>query len=128
MMRVSQREADKLFPGLRDKPADVFSAYCAACGLPRPEPEFRFASPRRWRFDYCWPTLKIALEVQGGLFVNGRHSRGAALLKEHEKLNAAAVAGWRVLYCTPATLLTEGPELVRLAHQHSAEAPARGGR
>ena len=91
----------------------LFPAVCRAAGLPEPVPELCFAAPRRWRFDWAWPELKLALEVQGGLFVNGRHSRGAALLKEHEKLNAAAVAGWRILYCTPATLLTEGPELVR---------------
>ena len=94
---------------------NLFPAVCTAAGLPRPVPELRFAAPRRWRFDWAWPDLLIALEVQGGLFVNGRHSRGPALLKEHEKLNAAAVAGWRILYCTPATLLTEGPELVRQA-------------
>ena len=92
---------------------NLFPAVCTAAGLPRPVPELRFAAPRRWRFDWAWPSLRIALEVQGGIFSGGRHVRGAALLKEMEKLNAAAIAGYRVLYCTPATLLTEGPELVR---------------
>lgn len=87
--------------------------------LPLPTPEFRFHPERKWRFDYAWPpkmeprdcggaliptSPPIALEVQGGLFVNGRHSRGAALLKEHEKLSEAAVLGWRILYCTPDKL------------------------
>jgi hypothetical protein len=27
--------------------------------------------------------------------------RGAALLDEHKKLNAAAILGFRVLFCTP---------------------------
>lgn len=74
---------------------------CKAMGIPAPEAEYRFAPPRRWRFDYAWPQQKLALEVQGGLFVQGRHSRGAALLKEHEKLNTAASMGWRIVYCTP---------------------------
>jgi len=107
---------------------NLFPAVCRAAGLPEPVPELRFSAPRRWRFDWAWPELKLALEVQGGIFSGGRHVRGAALLKEMEKLNAAAIAGYRVLYVTPATLLTDGPELVRRAHQHSAEAPARGGR
>lgn len=64
-------------------------------------PEYRFAPPRRWRFDWAWLDCKVALEVQGGIWTHGRHTRGAALLKEHEKLNAAAALGWRVLYCTP---------------------------
>lgn len=68
-------------------------------------PEWKFKSDRRWRFDFAFEN-KVALEVQGGLFTNGRHSRGAALLKEHEKLNAAACAGWRVLYVIPDNLCT----------------------
>lgn len=71
-----------------------------------PFTEFRFDEKRKWRFDFAWPEWRLALEVQGGLFTNGRHSRGAALLKEHEKLNAAACAGWRVLYVIPDNLCT----------------------
>ncbi len=76
---------------------------CRAHGLPVPEPEFRFAPPRRWRFDYLWCGW-LALEVQGGLWTGGRHVRGAALLKEHEKLNEAAIRGYAVLFCTPAQI------------------------
>lgn len=54
-----------------------------------------------------WDRVKIALEVQGGIFVNGRHSRGAALLKEWEKLNTAAEMGFRIIYCQPCDLLTK---------------------
>jgi hypothetical protein len=43
----------------------------------------------------------LAVEVQGGIWTRGRHARGSGLVKEHEKLNAAAALGWRVLYCTP---------------------------
>ena len=71
-----------------------------------PVAELQFAPDRKWRFDFAWPHKKVALEVQGGLFVNGRHSRGAALMKEHEKLNRAAAMGWRVLYCVPQDLCT----------------------
>ena len=74
-------------------------------GLPEPIPEYRFAAPRRWRMDYAWLDAKVALEVQGGIWTRGRHSRPAALLKEWEKLNTAASMGWRFLYCQPADLL-----------------------
>jgi hypothetical protein len=79
----------------------TFAVQCKALKLPEPVAELRFAPPRRWRFDWAWPEQKLALEVQGGLFSNGRHVRGAALLKEHEKLNAAAARGWRVMFTTP---------------------------
>ena len=82
----------------------AFDRLCELSGLPKPVAEHRFAPPRRWRFDHAWPDHLLALEVQGGLFVQGRHSRGAALLKEHEKLNEAAAQGWRVLFTTPKDL------------------------
>lgn len=79
----------------------VIRALCKADGLPEPVFEYRFAPPRRWRFDAAWPDRKLAVEVQGGLFMGGRHSRGGALRKEHEKLNTAASMGWRVCYVIP---------------------------
>ncbi len=80
----------------------LFDAACEAHGIPVPVSEYEFALPRKWRFDYAWGEFDLALEIQGGLFTNGRHVRGAALLKEHEKLNEAACRGWRVLFATPA--------------------------
>ncbi len=89
----------------------LFLELCKAHGLPTPIPEYQFARPRKWRFDWAWlcdclPPLTvvsgIALEIQGGIWTAGRHVRGASLLKEHEKLNEAACFGWRVLFCTPA--------------------------
>ena len=74
---------------------------CKADGQPEPVEELRFAPARRWRFDYAWPDYRLALEVQGGLFVRGRHTQGSALVAEQEKLNAAAAHGWRVIYCQP---------------------------
>lgn len=71
-----------------------------AVGLPTPEREFVFAKPRRWRFDLCWPARKLAVEVEGGTWVNGRHSRGSGMRKDAEKYNAATLAGWRVLRFT----------------------------
>lgn len=79
-----------------------FPVQCNLTGLPEPIPEYRFAPPRRWRFDYCWPLLKLALEVDGGGWINGRHSRGAGIEKDAEKVNAAAALGYRVLRATPA--------------------------
>ena len=75
---------------------------CRLAGMPEPVTELRFAPPRRWRFDFCWPLAKVALEVDGGGWVNGRHSRGTGIEKDAEKVNAAAALGYRVLRATPA--------------------------
>lgn len=80
----------------------LFRAACVARGIPEPVREYRFAPPRRWRFDYCWQAAMLALEIQGGIWTGGGHVRGKHLLTEHEKLNAAAARGWRVLFTTPA--------------------------
>lgn len=84
----------------------VVRALCRQYGLPYPSAEVRFAPPRRWRLDFGWTKERVALEVQGGIWVSGRHSRGSGLLKEYEKMNAVAARGWRVCYCTPQTLIT----------------------
>lgn len=77
------------------------AAYIASARLPRPVREFKFAAPaRQWRFDFAWPDRGLALEVEGGTFVNGAHSRGRGMREDAEKYNAAAIAGWHVLRVT----------------------------
>lgn len=63
--------------------------------------EHKFHPTRRWRFDLAWVHCKLAVEVNGGIYVNGRHNRGAALESEYEKLNAATELGWAVLIYGP---------------------------
>ena len=63
--------------------------------LPRGEREYRFHSVRRWRFDWAWPAKRLAVEIDGGQWSprGGRHNSD----KDREKMNAAAVDGWRVV-------------------------------
>jgi hypothetical protein len=61
-----------------------------------PVAEHRFAPPRRWRFDWAWPDLLIAVEINGGVWSRGRHVRGKGYLADLEKINAAQALGWRV--------------------------------
>lgn len=84
-------------------------------GLPVPEREYRFHPTRKWRFDYCWPLQKVALEIEGGVFVRGRHSRGMGMLKDMEKYNHAAVLGWRVIRCQPKDV--SSPKLIALLQE-----------
>jgi very-short-patch-repair endonuclease len=68
---------------------------------PGMEREYRFDPTRRWRFDFAWPPEDVALEVEGGVWIAGRHSRGAGMVNDMEKYNTAALQGWRILRVTP---------------------------
>jgi very-short-patch-repair endonuclease len=71
-----------------------------ALDLPRPEREFVFAKPRRWRFDFAWPLARLAVEVEGGTWGKSRHTTGAGFQGDCDKYNVAALQGWRVLRFT----------------------------
>jgi hypothetical protein len=34
-------------------------------GLPIPENEYRFHATRKWRLDYAWPVIGLAVEIEG---------------------------------------------------------------
>jgi len=104
--------------------------------LPLPEQEYRFAVSigRDWRFDYCWPDLKIAFEQEGGGFgryivveggherrrgqsiplkpgtairVGGRHNTGEGMQEDAIKYSYAAILGWMVVRAT-TTMIRDG--------------------
>lgn len=76
-------------------------AQCATLGLPTPVTEHRFHPVRRWRFDVAWLDHQLAVEVDGGGFIGGRHSRGTGIEKDAEKYAEALLLGWKVLRTTP---------------------------
>ena len=65
--------------------------------LPVAEREHRFHPSRQWRFDFAWPGLRLAVEIEGGVWTGGRHTRGSGFVEDCEKYNAAVLLGWRVL-------------------------------
>jgi hypothetical protein len=80
---------------------NTFALLCRIAGLPDPVPEYRFDLSRRWKVDWAFVDVKIAVEVEGGAWKMGRHNRPASFLKEMEKYNRLAVLGWRLIRLTP---------------------------
>lgn len=70
-----------------------------AVGL-KPDTEYRFHPERKWRFDFAFPDVQVAVECEGGIFVKGAHTRGAHFRSDCEKYNAAVELGWAVLRYT----------------------------
>ncbi len=89
------------------EPHDIFTVFCKAELGYEPVREYRFHPVRKWRFDYAIPALKIAVECDGGVWTHGRHVRPTGYIKDMEKFNAAAEAGWVVLKFTPQQLMTQ---------------------
>lgn len=104
-------------------------------GLPDPIWNYRFHHTRNWELDAAWPTWKVAIEVQGGIFgrpvqchscgsmvkgvtprgkpyqvmeVGGKHVRPGGYQVDMEKHNAAVAAGWTIVYATGG-MLKEDP-------------------
>lgn len=104
----------------------AFDTYWRQLGGPDLEPEYRFAAelaggPGKglrarlaalgladWRFDRAHLSSLIAIEVDGGAWTQGRHTRGAGFAEDCRKINAAMLAGWLVFRFT-GDMLTSDP-------------------
>jgi hypothetical protein len=99
-----------------------------AAGLPAPERDYRFgaaaaggegrglrarlakAKLRDWRFDFAWPELQVALEIEG----RGRHQTVAGYREDCVKYNAATLLGWAVYRVTGDMVRAEENSAINL--------------
>lgn len=58
--------------------------------------EYRFHETYQYRFDYAIPSLKIAFEIEGGIFIYGRHNKPIGYTEDVIKYNLATAYGWSV--------------------------------
>ena len=84
---------------MRQNAADSLFAALSSTDLPQPVREYLFAKQelkRLWRFDIAFVDQRVAVEVDGGSWIGGRHTRGAGFEGDLEKFNAAAELGWSI--------------------------------
>lgn len=62
--------------------------------------EFKFCQHRRWKSDFRILGTSILVEVEGGTWSGGRHTRGKGYEQDCEKYSWAAANGWIVLRYT----------------------------
>jgi len=61
------------------------------------EQEFKFHPDRKWKADFHLVGKKILVEVEGGIWSGGRHTRGKGYIGDMEKYNAATMMGYQVI-------------------------------
>jgi hypothetical protein len=87
----------------------IFTQLCREFKLPEPVAEFQFAADikRRWRIDYYFEQgeKKIALEVEGGVWIRGRHTRPKGFIADMEKYNEMTRRGIGLVRVQPKDLL-----------------------
>jgi very-short-patch-repair endonuclease len=110
---------------------EALAVHIRAAKLPEPQREYRFAALATggtgpgvrqrvkaaglhdWRMDFAWPDLMLAVEVEGGAWVGGRHTRGEGFLADLRKYEAAQRMGWTI-YRTAGELIKSGNALATI--------------
>lgn len=95
----------------KPKPDELLMTDLQVAGI-EPVREFMFHSERAWRFDFAYPPLLLAIEVDG----RGRHQTPKGYMEDAQKLNAAIELGWRVLRY-PTRAVTTNKRRARIVEQ-----------
>jgi very-short-patch-repair endonuclease len=85
------------------------------CELKIDKPRAYRKSDRKssWRIDFAfsYKAARLAVEIEGGTWANGRHSRGSGFIADCDKYNYLTETGWRVLRYT-SNHLSDNPAAV----------------
>jgi very-short-patch-repair endonuclease len=100
-------------PSERKRMSDLFAEQLKQHRLPMHLREHRFAQAaigREWRFDFCFPDFKLAVEIEGlavmslmmpsgkkRMICTGRHSTPGGFEDDCEKYATAVMMGWRLV-------------------------------
>jgi very-short-patch-repair endonuclease len=68
--------------------------------------ECPFHDRRNWRFDFAVPSHMLALEIDGGIYTQGRHTRGVGFQEDLTKMQEAACLNWTVIRFSVQDVLT----------------------
>ena len=93
-MRTNRRGVTKTNPS---KLEEELARQIKQAKLVKPKREYKFHPTRRWRLDFAWPKHKLAVEVEGGLWLRGRHNRPAGMIADMEKYTELSLAGWTLV-------------------------------
>ena len=101
--RIAVNEVSSLTKVKPDYAAIVINQ-AKALGIPVPQREFVFCDGRKWAADLAYPQHMLLIEIEGGIWSDGRHTRGKGYHNDCIKYNAAALLGYTVLRFTPGMI------------------------
>jgi len=84
-----------------------FALLWRAANGPVLESELVFHPGRRWRADFAHIQSRTLIEIEGGIWIQGRHNRAEGFLADIEKYFEAALTGWTVLRLSERQLTLE---------------------
>lgn len=102
-----RRSASAETPTPKRENLSLLLALLSAEGLPAPIVQHHFHATRNWRLDLAWLDARgggVACEVEGGVWIQGRHTRGSGFIADMEKYNELAIAGWMLVRVTYAMI------------------------
>lgn len=92
-------ELEKLLP-IGSMLEDELFWQIKVANLPLPERHVKLIPGRQFEHDFVWRKQKIAVEVQGGIWIQSGHSTGQGILRDCEKLNLVVLQGYKPLLVT----------------------------
>ena len=109
MRRIAKTDAQKqLKKAQQETLKRAFETIWRALDGPKLQEEFEFSGERNWRFDYAHPASLVAIELEGGTWIGGRHTRGKGYSEDCQKYNAATLRHWSVFRLT-SDMLADSP-------------------
>lgn len=55
---------------------------------------------KRYRLDFAHPNSRTGIEIQGGVYMRGRHVTGSGYERDCRKYNLAYTSGWTIFLLT----------------------------
>lgn len=84
----------------KTNPVDRFVSQLKAVGIIGFTRELKAIPGRLYRIDVAFEAEKLAVECMGGVWQQGRHTRGAGYTSDCEKACLLAIEGWHYMPVT----------------------------
>jgi hypothetical protein len=76
---------------------------------------------KRYRLDFAHPNSRTGIEIQGGVYMRGRHVTGSGYERDCRKYNLAYTSGWTIFLLT--STMAKDAFWLSLIAEHVQQAP-----